>query len=216
MRSFLVFGIFECISFRNECDLRFTKAIKEYYFLTVTLNFSFCVTYFHLSVSKMQISANKVVGVTYVLRLNDANGEYVEEANDQAPMVYVHGIGAMIPAFESNIEGKQVGESYEFGIAAADAYGDSFPEAVVEIPLGSFEGFDDVLHVGNVVPMRDGEGNQMHGTILSIGEELVMVDFNHPMAGKNLYFTGKVVSIRDAAPEELDHGHVHGEGGHHH
>ncbi len=164
----------------------------------------------------MQISANKVVGVTYVLRLDNANGEYVEEANENAPLLYVHGVGAMIPAFETNIEGKKAGDTYEFGIVAAEAYGEMHHEAIVPIPAVHFEGYEDMLQLGNVIPMRDGEGNQMHGTVLEIGDENITVDFNHPMAGKNLYFTGKVVSVREADETEISHGHVHGGGGHQH
>ena len=164
----------------------------------------------------MQISANKVVGVTYILRLDDANGEYVEEANEHAPLVYVHGIGAMIPAFEANIEGKQIGDDYAFGIPAAEAYGEVHADAMVDIPTQHFEGFEDMLLLGNVIPMRDGEGNQMHGTVLDLNDEFVSIDFNHPMAGKNLYFVGKVVSIREAQADEIEHGHAHGEGGHQH
>ncbi|MEY4928094.1 MAG: hypothetical protein RI894_2530 [Bacteroidota bacterium] len=164
----------------------------------------------------MQISANTVVGVTYTLRLNDANGEYVEEANEQAPLLYVHGIGAMLPTFEMNLEGKQAGDAYEFGIAAADAYGESQEDAIVDIPLDAFDGYEDMLQIGHIIPMNDAEGNQMHGTVLSVDAEVVIMDFNHPMAGKNLYFTGKVLSVREAAEEELSHGHVHGEGGHQH
>lgn len=164
----------------------------------------------------MQVASNNVVGVTYVLRLDDANGEYVEEANDQAPLLYVHGIGAMIPAFEAQLEGKTVGEDYAFGIAAAEAYGEVHAEAVVDIPRGHFEGYEDMLQTGNIIPMRDAEGNQLHGTVLAVNDEFASIDFNHPMAGKNLYFVGKIVSLRPATEEELSHGHVHGEGGHQH
>jgi len=75
---------------------------------------------------------------------------------------------------------------------------------------------DGLLVVDNIITMQDNQGNQFAGRVAKIEEETVKMDFNHPMAGQDLYFTGKVVGVRDASPEELDHGHVHGEGHHHH
>jgi FKBP-type peptidyl-prolyl cis-trans isomerase SlyD len=69
---------------------------------------------------------------------------------------------------------------------------------------------------GNILPMSDHEGNQLQGLVEEITADFVKMDFNHPLAGKNLHFIGSVLSIRDASAEEIDHGHVHGEGGHHH
>ena len=87
---------------------------------------------------------------------------------------------------------------------------------IVDIPKNIFEGPDvpkDILQVGASLPMQDQEGNPMDGTVMEIGDETVKMDFNHPLAGEALNFKGSVVAIRDASQEELDHGHVHGEGG---
>jgi FKBP-type peptidyl-prolyl cis-trans isomerase SlyD len=82
-----------------------------------------------------------------------------------------------------------------------------------------FEGPDvpaDILQIGAMLPMQDQDGNPMDGKLVEIGDETVKLDFNHPLAGESLHFTGKVESVREATSDELDHGHVHGEGGHQH
>ena len=73
-----------------------------------------------------------------------------------------------------------------------------------------------MLQEGNFIPMADSEGNHLQGKIVSVGDETVKMDFNHPLAGMDMHFNGKVIGVRDASAEEIAHGHVHGEGGHHH
>ena len=123
----------------------------------------------------------------------------------------------MIPKFEDEINGKTIGDKAEFGIKAAEAYGELDNNAVVTLPLDVFknEGAVDLemLKVGNVLPMQDGDGNRMDGIVTDVTETEVKMDFNHPMAGQDLYFEVEVVEVRDASAEELEHGHVHGEGG---
>jgi FKBP-type peptidyl-prolyl cis-trans isomerase SlyD len=91
---------------------------------------------------------------------------------------------------------------------------------LVEVPKQIFEHEgkipDGLLEIGNVLPLQDQEGNRLQGMVAWVGLETVKLDFNHPMAGVDLFFTGHVDSVRDAEPEELAHGHVHGPGGHHH
>jgi FKBP-type peptidyl-prolyl cis-trans isomerase SlyD len=90
---------------------------------------------------------------------------------------------------------------------------------VVDLPLNIFEGPDvpaDILSVGATLPMQDQDGNPMDGRVLEIGAETVKMDFNHPLAGEELHFKGEILEVREATAEELDHGHVHGPGGHHH
>ena len=126
----------------------------------------------------------------------------------------------MIPEFERQLAGKQAGDEHSFGIPSADAYGEVNPQAVVQVPKESFmvDGklAEDVLKIGNRVPMMDQNGNRLNGLISAIGDDAVTVDFNHPMAGQDLYFSIQVESVREATAEEIDHGHVHGPGGHQH
>ncbi|NJN77689.1 MAG: peptidylprolyl isomerase [Saprospiraceae bacterium] len=164
----------------------------------------------------MTISQNKVVALTYELKLNDANGEFVEKTEAGNPLVFLYGAGQMIPDFEKNISGLTVGDTFAFGITAENAYGPLDEEAVVPIPREVFAEAEDMLQVGQIIPMRNDQGHMLQGLVVEVSDNQVTMDFNHPMAGKNLYFTGEIEELRDATAEELDHGHVHGPGGHHH
>ncbi len=168
----------------------------------------------------MIIAANKVVSVHYTLTEDTADGQLVETTTGGQPLVFIFGVGMMIPDFEKNINGMAIGDKFAFGIEAANAYGIQDPAAIVEVPKHVFEENgkipDGLLDVGNMLPMQDQEGHQMQGMVAWVGEDKVKLDFNHPMAGVDLFFTGHVEAVRDAEPIELEHGHVHGDGGHHH
>lgn len=169
------------------------------------------------------IELNKVVSVSYSLHASE-NGEaefHVETAGSDNPLLWLYGVGGMIPAFEENLFGKKVDDSFDFKIPAADAYGVVDPSAVVMIPLDVFkdeQGDVDLNMVkeGQTLPMSDQEGNQLRGTILEVNAEFVKMDFNHPLAGKDLHFTGDVLEVRDATKDEIAHGHAHGPNDHHH
>lgn len=164
----------------------------------------------------MTISEQKVVALMYELKLNDANGEFVEKTEEGNPLVFLYGAGQMIPDFEKNIEGMKTGDEFAFGIVAEKAYGELDPEAFVTIPKNVFADVDDMLKVGATIPMRNNHGHLLQGLVKEVSLEEVVMDFNHPMAGKNLYFTGTIGEVREATQEEMDHGHVHGPGGHEH
>lgn len=170
----------------------------------------------------MQIGQNKVVSVTYKLESSQEGSQpsFVEETNDTQPLVFLFGSGQLIPEFEKNLEGLTSGNNFSFNIDSENAYGDVDNDAVVTVSNEMFkvDGVLDleVLRVGNMVPLLDREGNQLVAKILSVANDTVTLDFNHPLAGHDLHFSGKVVSVRDASAEEIQHGHVHGEGGHHH
>jgi len=123
--------------------------------------------------------------------------------------------------------GLAVGDPFQFLLNSEDAYGPVIESAIVPVPKNIFviDGKidDNILQVGNMIPMMDGEGRRLNGVVTEIKEEVVIMDFNHPMAGNDLHFTGKVTEIREATEEELSHGHVHGhnhcdscDGEHHH
>lgn len=165
----------------------------------------------------MQISPNKVVSLTYTLTLDD--GEIADQTTVETPFMFIHGIGQTLPSFDKNLEGLKAGDSFSFSLTAEDAYGNHEEERIVKLEKNIFSGPDvpaDLLTLGNVVPMQDQHGNPMDGLILEINDNDVVLDFNHPLAGQALHFKGDIVNIREASAEELDHGHVHGEGGHHH
>jgi len=171
----------------------------------------------------MQIEVNKVVGVTYALEVNDGGESpkvFVEKAEANSPLVFLFGNGSMIPGFEMAMEGLKEGDLFNFAVAPEEGYGLSSDDDIVELPYSVFEEevaqHPDMLTIGNVIPMNDGQGHQFEGKVKSVGLDTVTMDFNHPFAGKTLHFQGKVESLRNASAEEIAHGHVHGPGGHHH
>jgi FKBP-type peptidyl-prolyl cis-trans isomerase SlyD len=168
----------------------------------------------------MQITKNKVVSLSYILKRDDAKGEIIEETRAGDPLVFLFGNGQMLPKFEEHLSTLKTGDDFEFTLASDDAYGEMDQDAIIDLDKSIFEvdGKIDLemLAIGNVIPMRDDQGHMMQGTVVSVGDALVRMDFNHPMAGNVLHFKGNVIEVRDASAEELSHGHVHGAGGHHH
>jgi FKBP-type peptidyl-prolyl cis-trans isomerase SlyD len=168
----------------------------------------------------MQISDSKVVTITYELTVTDSNGEkeLVETVEQDEPMAFIYGMSGLPEAFEDKLEGLSVNESFEFSLPADDGYGQYDTEAVVELPINLFKDekgneIEGLLEIGNIVPMTDDSGDHLNGKILEIRAETIVVDFNHPLAGKEMAFKGNVIEIREATETELDHGHVHGHGG---
>jgi FKBP-type peptidyl-prolyl cis-trans isomerase SlyD len=168
----------------------------------------------------MTIESQKVVTVHYTLTEGTVDGQLVESTEGQTPLAYIHGVGMMIPDFEASLNGLKTGDKFSFGIKAGNAYGEYDQNALVDIPKAVFmhEGKipDGMLEIGNMLPLQDQEGNRLDGMVAEVGAETVKVDFNHPMAGVDLWFKGHVEGVRVAEQGELEHGHVHGEGGHHH
>jgi FKBP-type peptidyl-prolyl cis-trans isomerase SlyD len=172
----------------------------------------------------MTIKKHSVVSVKYTLHSpNQLTGEevHIESTTDNNPLTWLYGTGSMIPDFEKNLADKPVGHQFDFRITAANAYGMISPDHIVDIPLDVFRSPDgvvdkDVVKIGNTIPMQDNQGHQMRGVVKEISLTTVKMDFNHPMAGRDLHFTGEVLEVRDATKDEIAHGHVHGPGGHHH
>lgn len=170
----------------------------------------------------MTISKDKVVSVNYHLSSKTDNNpeELVEQTSKEQPFVFLFGAGSLIPTFEKELLNKKPGDKFDFHVDAANAYGEHQEDYVAEIPKEAFhvEGeFDsERVKVGEELPMLDSEGHQMFGLVVAIGDASVTMDFNHPLAGHDLHFVGEVLDVREATAEELDHGHVHGPGGHHH
>jgi FKBP-type peptidyl-prolyl cis-trans isomerase SlyD len=168
----------------------------------------------------MNIDKNKAVFVHYTLTEGTAEGQLVETTDNREPLAFIYGLGMMIPDFEKNLSGLKTGDKFAFGIKAENAYGAYDESALVDLPRTIFEengqAPEGLLTVGNILPLMDQEGNQLEGMVAEVTDTTVKVDFNHPMAGVDLFFTGHVAEVRDADAAELAHGHIHGEGGHHH
>ncbi|MEG2614684.1 MAG: peptidylprolyl isomerase [Alistipes sp.] len=155
----------------------------------------------------MKIENNKMVGVDYKLTVD---GQIADQSRPGQPLEFIFGTGMLLPKFEAAILGKEVGEAVSFTLEAKDGYGELIADAVVDLPKNIFmvEGklAEDILFVGSQVPMSDAEGNRMVGIVKEVGDEIVKMDFNHPMAGKTLNFEVEVVSVRDVTPEDLKGG----------
>jgi FKBP-type peptidyl-prolyl cis-trans isomerase SlyD len=156
---------------------------------------------------KMNISVNKMVTLSYVLRADGKEGEVIEQTTIESPLRFVFGLGQMLPTFESNLSGLKQGDDFEMTLSASDAYGEIDEEAIVDLPKNIFliDGFFDEERFmpGNQVPMQTNTGQRMNGTILELYEDSLKMDFNHPLAGIGLHFKGNIIEIRDATEDEL-------------
>ena len=160
---------------------------------------------------------NSVVSIVYELRSGSKEGNVEEALTPENPLTFIFGTGGLLPKFEENLNGLTTGDSFEFLLNSEDAYGPIVESAVVSVPKSIFEVDgkvdENLLKVGTMVPMMDAEGRRLNGKVLTIETEAVQMDFNHPMAGNDLFFKGQVTEVRSATEEELTHGHVHGNGG---
>ena len=165
----------------------------------------------------MKIQPNHVVSLTYDLFVKQEDGSeaFVESATEEQPLTFLYGAGQMLPKFEEHLSGLATSDTYEFNLSAADAYGAYDEEAVANLTIEMFKG-TDMPEIGSVLPLQDNNGNHFQGQVVSIAEDGVIVDLNHPMAGQELHFKGVILNVRPATPEELSHGHAHGPDGHHH
>ena len=168
----------------------------------------------------MKIGKNKVVGMTYILSKDNVEGELVQEVSKDKPFVVLFGVGALLPKFEKNLEGLAAGDTFNFALSSEEGYGEKTPEAVVDLDKKIFEVEgkidEEFLKVGATIPMQNEQGQPLNGLVMEVAENTVKMDFNHPLAGQGLFFTGEVVEVREASAEEIEHGHVHGAGGHQH
>ena len=148
-----------------------------------------------------------MVTLTYDLRVDDENGEVIEQATEEQPLQFLYGAGVMLPKFESQLAGLREGEPFTIRLNKNDAYGDVNQDAVVELPKhvflvnGNFD--DELIKVGNTVPMMSSNGQRLNGLVLEIDDDTVKMDFNHPLAGEDLFFAGKVLEVREASDEEV-------------
>ena len=159
------------------------------------------------------INNNNVVHFHYTLK--DDEGNVIDQSPKGQPLAYLHGYQNIIPGLESQLAGKSVGDKFTASIEPADAYGEFDDAAVQEVPRENFQGVEDI-QPGMQFQSQTEDGHVMLVTVKDVQEDKVIVDANHPLAGKKLHFDVEVASIRDASDEELQHGHVHGAGGHHH
>ena len=170
----------------------------------------------------MKVEAKKVVTLQYDLYVDGENGteEVMEQATAERPLVYCHGEGMMLPAFEEQMSGLQEGENFDFRITCADAYGEYDTDGVLQLEKKMFFNGDgefdsERVYVGAIVPMNTVDGQVINAQIVEITKDNVTIDLNHPLAGENLHFVGKVLNIREVTEGELKALHHRGCGGCH-
>lgn len=176
----------------------------------------------------MKIENQKVVTLIYDMFVDGEEGkaeELMEKATEQHPLTYCQGEGMMLPKFEEALVGKEQGESFDFRIPYRDAYGEYDEQGLMELDKRMFFNGDgefdsERVFVGNVIPMNTVDGQIVNAQVVEIANDKVTIDLNHPLAGENLHFVGKVIEVRDVTEAELDairhphkcgkcHGHCH-------
>jgi FKBP-type peptidyl-prolyl cis-trans isomerase SlyD len=157
------------------------------------------------------VADDVVVSLAYKLTVD---GEVLDESEVDDALQFLQGHGNIIPGLESQLNGMKIGESKTVVVPPATGYGEVDKESIDQIPTSEFpEGVTP--EIGMELEIKDKEGNEMYGRVLSIQEDTVTMDFNHPLAGKELHFDVKIVDLRAATGEEMAHGHVHAHGHHH-
>jgi len=159
----------------------------------------------------VNIQPKSVVSIEYTLK-NDA-GEVLDKSEGQGPLVYMHGVGNLVPGLEKALEGKAAGDSLEVSLKPEDGYGHRDEKLVRKIPARKIQ--DKKPQPGKRYRAQWDDGLRIV-LVNSLSGDYASVDANHPLAGQTLNFSVKVVEVREATAEELSHGHVHGKGGHHH
>lgn len=150
-----------------------------------------------------------VVSIAYTLRLTD--GEVVDSSEADEPLEYLHGASNIIPGLERALTGMRVGENKQVRVAPADGYGEYDPEEVEEVDRAELP-TDLPLQVGMVLEIDDEDGYVSEATVRAVTPRTITLDYNHPLAGKELLFDVEVVGIREATEDELAHGHAHSMG----
>ncbi len=156
----------------------------------------------------MQVGDNKVVSIHYTLK--NESGEVLDSSENREPLSYIHGQGNIIPGLENALTGAESQAEIDVTVTPEEGYGERHEQLIQDVPMSAFEGVDEVKP-GMQFQAQTEAGPRVI-TVQEVGEEEVKIDGNHPLAGETLHFKVKVDEIRDASDEEIEHGHVHGEG----
>lgn len=166
----------------------------------------------------MEVDKDRVIGICYTL--TDGEGNELEVCDPDDPLYYLHGHENIIPGLEAELAGMEEGQEFEVRVEPEDAYGEYDPGFLYRVSRDELpEGLDPKPGMPLRLVPEDEDDAPSGGMIFyvkQVDDDEVILDGNQPLAGRTLNFVGKVVEVRDASKEELDHGHVHGPGGHHH
>lgn len=159
------------------------------------------------------VKNNMVVGLAYTLKNSD--GEELDSAGAGDPLQYLHGVGQIVPGLEKALEGLLIGSTKDVVVPPTEGYGEHVPQLKIKTEMSMFPK-DVEVKIGMQFTADLGDGKHQNFTVEKIEGDEVFIDGNHPLAGQTLHFSIEVLSIREATQEELQHGHAHGPGGHHH
>lgn len=165
------------------------------------------------SSAPLTVAHGKVVSIHYTLKSDD--GEVIDSSEGFEPLAYLHGSGNIVPGLEESLLGHAVGDEFSVSVPPEAGYGLRDEEGVQSVPRDAFPA-DAELEVGMRFAAEAPDGEVRPVWIAEVEGDTVTVDFNHPLAGSTLHFAVRVAAIRDATPEETEHGHPHGPDGHHH
>ena len=161
----------------------------------------------------MKIASGSVVGIDYSLHLGD--GKVIDASAPGEPMTYLHGEGQIVPGLEAALEGLSVGEARQVVLSPDQGYGDHDPSGLQEVQRTAFPpGLEP--KVGMELTAEGPDGEPVPFSVREVRPQSVVIDLNHPLAGKTLHFDVTVREVRVATPEEIAHGHAHGPDGHGH
>jgi FKBP-type peptidyl-prolyl cis-trans isomerase SlyD len=160
----------------------------------------------------MEVNADRVVTIHYTLR-NDAS-EVLDSSAGGEPLAYIQGHGNIVAGLEKALEGRRSGDRFSVTVPPAEGYGVRDPALVQRLPRRTLQGAGEIQR-GMQFQARDQDGVRVF-TVTAVAGDMVTLDGNHPLADQNLHFEIEIVDVREATAEELEHGHVHGPGGHHH
>jgi len=159
----------------------------------------------------MQVSEKKAVTIHYTL--TNPEGDVIDSSRDGEPLAYIHGIGALVPGLEHELEGKSAGDNVTVSVSPEEGYGERSQQLIQAVPKELFK-IDGEIQVGMRFHAEAEHGIELV-EVVAVDDDTVTIDANHPLAGQTLNFDVDIVDVRDATAEEIEHGHVHDDGGCH-
>ena len=160
----------------------------------------------------MIVEKDNVIGVSFELKTGSPE-KLFDKVDDDKPLEFLFTKSGFPPKFEETLAGKKAGDEFDFTLSADEGFGQLNDQAIVKIPktVVNVEGViqEELLVVDNFIPMTGENGDRLNGRVSALEGEDVIMDFNHPLAGKDIHFTGKIQHIRKAEAEEIEHGHIH-------
>lgn len=160
-----------------------------------------------LAEQEMAVADGLVVSLAYTLRLDD--GEEIDSAASDDPLVYLHGAGNIIPGLEDALSGMKIGDVRSVSVSPVDAYGDLDEDAFELVPYDAFPADVDLEEGMGLSMVDNNTGQQMDAYISELRDDGALLDLNHPLAGETLHFTVEIVGLRRATTDEIAHGHAH-------